>query len=137
MNKLFTLSILLIFANACLANSGKKPLQAGSYAEHLIQRRLAEKKQGNLVITDEHIKRRLQVQSSPAKWRRMKIWFDLTQLKKQNPKFAKFYQKAFDLTAIWWQNAVWIKDSKKNQVKTIKDLFADKYINSYRIPANK
>ena len=137
MNKLFTLSILLIFANACLANSGKKPLQTGSYAEHLIQRRLAEKRQGNLVITDEHIKRRLQVQSSPAKWRRMKIWFDLTELKKQNPKYPKFYQKAFDLTAIWWQNAVWIKDSKEKQNETVKNLFANNDINDYNIPADK
>ena len=112
MNRFLTLSLILILSTACLALRKKRALQAGTHAEHLEQRRLAEQRQGNIVVTDEHIKRRLASVTSPNRWRRMKIWFDLTQLKKQNPSYANFYQKVFDLTGKWWESAVWIKDDK-------------------------
>merc|ERR1711976_146933 len=133
MNRFFTFGILFFFATACFTLSGKTKLQSGTYADHEAQRRLAEKRQGNLVITDEHIKRRLASANSPGKWRRMKIWFDLTELKHQNTHYADFYQKVFDLTGAWWENAVWIKDNKSHQEETLDNLFKQHYVKEFHI----
>ena len=67
------------------------------------------KVQGLQKLTKEDmIKRRMQGGS----WRKLKVYFDLTGIHNGFPSRRSFYDKVFDLTANWLNQALWVKDDK-------------------------
>lgn len=136
MNKIIFLSVFLL-ATSCLAAVSNNVEVSRSKAQHTAERRAIDIQQGNAVITKDHIARRLDVQTSDIPWRRMKIYFDLTQLNHQNAKWAKFYKKVYELVGQWWEQAVWIKDSKAKANTLMKDLLDQKYVKTFNIPEEK
>lgn len=89
--------------------------------------------QGNTSMTDDHLTRRVQsLNNKQMKWRKIKIYFDLTKLNsdlrehwKGNSRVYRakkaFYKKVFNVTRSWWEQAVWIKDDHRVATKEIKD----------------
>lgn len=136
MNKLICFSVIFLLIMSCLASHQQNNNFGRSRAEHETERRAIDIKQGNAVITQDHMKRRLDVQQSANKWRRMKIWFDLTQLNKDNKKSAKFYKKVFEIVGQWWEQAVWIKDDKAKAIQTFQELYDQKKLPDYHFPEN-
>lgn len=131
---LILLSVTQILCGGATLNEDMMPLTP---RQHLAEKMTEVRRlQGKSIITDSHIARRLQSTiSNGNKWRRMKIWFDLTDTFKQNPKRKAFYKKVYAIVGKWWESAVWINDSKSGYLAQIEKGMAIKGDDTrYKIP---
>ena len=86
-----------------------------------------ERKQGNQIITEEHLKRREMSQISGT-YRKMKIFMDMTPLNtyldtnKMGDKVKTFYKKVFDIAAKWWESVLLVNDNKSQIAATIESI---------------
>jgi hypothetical protein len=119
---IFSLILLSVSQILCTGASLNEDLPPLTAREQLADKMTeARRLQGNSIITDQHIARRLKSTiSNGKKWRRMKIWFDLTDTFEKNPKRKDFYEKVYEIVGKWWESAVWINDSKKGYRSEVK-----------------
>ena len=77
----------------------------------------------------------MQSLNSGKKWRRMKIWFDMTELNKQNkdPKRVAFYKKVFEIVGKWWEEAVWINDDHMKTIEEVKSAMDTGYVPDFHV----
>ena len=93
-----------------------------------------DKLQNNIAMTKEHYARRLQ---GSQKWRQIKIYFDMTQLFKENPSRKAFYEKVYDIVGNWWHQALWVRDDKSQIAPEIKYMIDEGYISPFNFKKGK
>jgi len=126
---------LLILSISFLSLQAKDAKKLSARQLYDIEVKEIEKRQGNNNITSQHIERRMQSLNSGKKWRRMKIWFDMTELNKQNkdPKRVAFYKKVFEIVGKWWEEAVWINDDHMKTIEEVKSAMDAGYVTDFHV----